>query len=126
MARECILIVEDYVPLLVALREILEGEGYTVHTAADGVQALEALEEVLPDLIVADVMMPHMDGYGLYEAVRAHPDWASIPFIFLTAKAEQEDVLRGKGLGAEDYITKPFDPRELVRMISACLRGGTR
>jgi len=119
---QCILVVDDHEPLLMALRGILEGEGYTVHTATDGVQALEVMEEVRPDLIVADIMMPRLDGYGLYEAIRARPEWAPIPFIFLTAKAEQEDVLRGKGLGVEDYITKPFDPQELVVVVRARLR----
>jgi signal transduction histidine kinase len=79
------------------------------------------MEQVCPDLIVADVMMPRMDGYALYGAVRARPEWVAIPFIFLTAKAEREDVLKGKALGAEDYITKPFDPEELIVAVRARL-----
>jgi signal transduction histidine kinase len=97
-----------------AIKGILESEGYTVSTATDGVEALEIMEEIVPDLILADIMMPRMDGYTLYEEVRACPKWVLIPFVFLTAKSEREDKLRGKELGAEDYITKPFDAEELI------------
>jgi two-component system sensor histidine kinase/response regulator len=121
MDRQRILVAEDHEPILMAIRRILEGEGYTVFTATDGVKALEVMEKVRPDLILADIMMPQMDGYALYEAVRARPEWVAIPFIFLTAKAEREDVLKGKSLGAEDYITKPFDPQELVVAVRARL-----
>jgi signal transduction histidine kinase len=72
------------------------------------------MKESQPDLILADIMMPRMDGYALYEEVRACPEWIPIPFVFLTAKSEREDKLRGKRLGAEDYITKPFDAEELI------------
>jgi signal transduction histidine kinase len=72
------------------------------------------MEQIGADLIVADIMMPRMDGYAFYEAIRARPEWVPIPFIFLTAKAEKEDVLKGKGMGAEDYLTKPFDHQELI------------
>jgi len=109
------LVVEDHKSLLAGIRDILESEGYTVLPATDGVQALQMMEkEIYPDLIVADIMMPRMDGYALYKAVRARPEWVPIPFIFLTAKTGREDVLKAKELGAEDYITKPFDPEELV------------
>ena len=116
-----ILVVEDNEPLLGAIRATLEVEGYVVHTATDGEKALQVLEEVCPDLIVADIMMPNMDGYALYREVRARPEYVAIPFIFLTAKAEREDVLVGKALGAEDYLTKPLDPEELLVAIGARL-----
>lgn len=116
-----ILVVEDHIPLLEAIRKILEAESYTVLTAADGEEALQLMEKICPDLVVADIMMPRMDGYALYEAVRARPDWVAIPFIFLTAKAEKEDVLKGKSMGVEDYITKPFDSQELVIAVRARL-----
>jgi len=121
MSGECILVVEDHRPLLEAIRGILGAEGYTVLAATDGVQALQVMEKVRPDLIVADIVMPQMDGYALYEEVRARPDWVPIPFIFLTAKAGQEDILKGKRLGAEDYITKPFVAQELVVAVRARL-----
>jgi signal transduction histidine kinase len=116
-----ILVVEDNEPLLGAIRATLEVEGYVVHTATDGEKALQVLEEECPDLIVADIMMPNMDGYALYREVRARPEHIAIPFIFLTAKAEREDVLVGKALGAEDYLTKPLDPEELLVAIAARL-----
>jgi two-component system sensor histidine kinase/response regulator len=114
VSKQRILVVDDHEPLLKAIQGILEDEGYAVFTAPDGTKALEVMEEVFPNLIVADIMMPRMDGYALYEAIRAEPEWISIPFIFLTAKAEREDKLKGKGMGAEDYLTKPFDPQELI------------
>lgn len=116
-----ILVVEDNEPLLGAIQATLEVEGYTVYTATDGEKALQVLEETHPDLIVADIMMPNMDGYALYRAVRARPEYVATPFIFLTAKAEREDILIGKALGAEDYLTKPLDPEELLVAIRARL-----
>lgn len=117
-----ILVVEDHWALQQAIRDLLTSSGYRVLTATDGVEALEVMRETAPDLIVADVMMPRMNGYTLYDEVRANPDWVAIPFIFLTAKAEPEDIMRGKGLGAEDYITKPFNPDELLVVVGARLK----
>ena len=88
MAEKCILVVEDHKPLLTAIQEVLEVEGYSVLTAGNGVRALAVMENNTPDIIIADIMMPQMDGYTLYDRVRSHPDWVPIPFIFLTAKAE--------------------------------------
>lgn len=116
-----ILVVEDNPSLLAGIRGVLEVEGYDVLTATNGVEALNVLQEYYPHLIVADIMMPQMDGYALYEAVRNRPEWTPIPFVFLTAKATREDVLRGKALGVEEYITKPFDPQELVVTVRARL-----
>jgi DNA-binding response OmpR family regulator len=119
--QRSILIVEDREPLLSAVREILEMEGYTVLVALDGTQALQVMEEVRPDLIVADILMPRMDGYAFYEATRARPEWASVPFIFLTAKAEKEDAAKAKELGVDGYIVKPFDPQKLLAAVRAQL-----
>jgi two-component system sensor histidine kinase/response regulator len=121
MKKQHILIVEDHEPLLAAIRHVLELENYAVLTASDGIEALQVMEETRPDLIVADIMMPRMDGYDFYEAVRERPEWVPIPFIFLTARAEKEDMLKGKSLGVEDYIIKPFDPQELVIAVQARL-----
>jgi len=114
MSGQHILVVEDHKSMSRAIKGILESEGYTVSTATDGIEALEIMDKVVPDLILADIMMPRMDGYTLYERVRARPEWIPIPFVFLTAKSEREDKLKGKELGAEDYITKPFDAEELI------------
>ena len=121
MSKQRILVVDDHEPLLKAIQGILEEEGYTIFTAQDGTKALEMMRKVYPNLIIADIMMPRMDGYALYEAIRTEPEWVAIPFIFLTAKAEREDRLKGKGMGAEDYLTKPFDPQELVVAVSSRL-----
>ena len=122
MDGQRILVVEDHKPLLRIIRRILEKEGYAVQTAIDGVEALQVMEQARPDLIVADITMPRMDGYALYEAVRARPEWVPIPFVFLTAKTADEDVLKGKELGAEDYLTKPLDRRKLVVAVRSRLR----
>ncbi len=117
-----ILLVEDHEPLLHAIQKVLERAGYSVLTATDGQKGLEVMERVRPDLIVADIMMPNMDGYEFYQAVRARPEALTIPFVFLTARSTREDILRGKGLGAEDYLTKPFDPEELLVVVRSRLR----
>jgi two-component system sensor histidine kinase/response regulator len=121
MGKQHILVVEDHGPLLAAIRHVLELENYAVMTAANGLEALELMEQVRPDMIIADIMMPRMDGYDLYKAVRARPDWVPIPFIFLTARSEKEDMLKGKSMGVEDYIIKPFDPQELLIAVQARL-----
>jgi signal transduction histidine kinase len=116
-----ILVVEDNLPLLYGLRDLLEREGYEVLTARNGMEALEIMAKTRPDLIISDIMMPRMDGYAFYEAVRSKPEWVLIPFIFLTAKGSLEDIIQGKSLGVEDYITKPFDARELLAVVRSRL-----
>jgi two-component system sensor histidine kinase/response regulator len=116
-----VLVVEDQPSLRTAIRLTLEAEGYAVSVANDGVQALQVMEEKTPGIIVADIMMPNMDGYEFYHAVRARPEWMSIPFIFLTARAQRADVIKGKALGVEDYLTKPVDPEELLVTVRARL-----
>jgi signal transduction histidine kinase len=119
--RQTILIVEDYQSLRAALRALLEAEDYRVRTASNGCEALEVMEGECPDLIVSDIRMPEMNGYDFYRAVRAQQEWVSIPFIFLTVKASRDDVLKGKALGADDYLTKPLDPKDLLVTIAAQL-----
>jgi signal transduction histidine kinase len=121
MAAETILVVEDDTALLDGLRDMLELSGYRVHTARNGLEGLSVLKQHLPDLIVSDINMPRMDGYEFYSQVRAQPDWLSLPFIFLTAKSEKIDVRRGKSLGADDYITKPFEEADLLVAVEAKL-----
>ncbi len=119
MTKKRILAVEDHDLLLFAIRDILEAENYDVVTATDGVDALEKMRTIRPDLIIADISMPRMDGYRFFEEVHSNPAWVPIPFVFLTARAEQEDRLKGKAMGAEDYIVKPFDPKELVVVVNS-------
>jgi CheY-like chemotaxis protein len=96
MNPHTILIVEDNPVLREGLQELLELEGLAVITAANGREALEKMVALLPDLILSDIAMPEMDGITLFRAVRERPEWISIPFIFLTARGEREDVLAGK------------------------------
>ncbi len=120
--QNILLVVEDDPAMLVALRDILEGDGYRVITASNGQDALEAFSVHTPSLILSDISMPVMDGIQFFEAVRKTPSGAAIPFIFLTARGTREDVFAGKSLGADDYIAKPITSQELLSAIDARLR----
>ena len=109
-----LLLVEDNASILDIMRDILETEGYRISVAANGKEALAAFEKEVPDLIVSDVMMPHLDGFGLLQAVRAHPTGMGVPFLFLSARTEQAATSQARRLGADDYLFKPFDPDELT------------
>ena len=122
MTKPLILVVEDDLALLEGVRELLELSEYKVLTAANGREALDVLEKKQPDLIVSDIMMPEMDGYQFHEKVSAQPELSAIPFIFLTARGEKTDIRRGKELGADDYITKPFDDEDLLVAVRAKLK----
>ena len=111
-----ILVVEDHRSLLTGIREFLEMEGYTIHTAPNGALALEILETIQPDLILADIHMPHLDGHALYQIVRQRPDLRSTPFIFLTAK-RRKDLQIPEGMVVADYVTKPFNMGALLALI---------
>jgi putative two-component system response regulator len=121
MAGESILIVEDNDVLRQGLQALLEAEGFAVNTAIHGLDGLDKVRTALPDLILADISMPEMDGYAFFESVRSKPEWISIPFIFLTARRGREDVFAGKKLGAEDYLVKPVTRQELVTTIRSRL-----
>lgn len=121
MTEETILLVEDSDVLRQGLKSLLEQENYHVLTGENGKEALKQMELRTPDLILADILMPEMDGYALFEAVRTKPEWISIPFIFLTARRERRHILAGKRLGAEDYLLKPVSPEDLLTAISARL-----
>lgn len=118
---ETILVVEDDRNLLNGIQDILSLEGYHVMTAQDGQEALAALANhpTPPALILSDIMMPRMDGYELLDAVRQQPHLITVPFIFLTAKGEKEDIQDGVRRGVEDYITKPFNAHDLVDSVRA-------
>jgi len=122
MNKPRILVVEDHRLLQEAMREILEVDGFEVLTAGDGLVALDMMRETCPDLILSDIMMPQMDGYEFYEKVRGNPQWVRIPFIFLTARGDRDDILKGKAMGVEDYLTKPFDTQELLVAIHSRLK----
>lgn len=123
MGHATVLVVEDDAHLLSGIRDILELEDYKVFTATNGVSALDLLEstDYPPDIIVSDIMMPHMDGFTFLEEVRKADQWVKIPFIFLTAKGERTDVHRGSMLGADVYLTKPFDAEDLLVAVASRL-----
>jgi two-component system sensor histidine kinase/response regulator len=116
-----VLVVEDDRTLLEGLGEALGAAGYVALLAEDAAAALAALETARPDVIVSDIVMPKMDGYALLAAVRQRPELGTVPFIFLTALGEREEVREGMSSGADDYIAKPFKPEELLRSIACRL-----
>lgn len=120
-----ILVVEDDNHLLSGIREILEIENYRVLTASNGQDGLTVLHSDPnnpPDLIVSDIMMPLLDGFEFLEQVRADDRWVTIPFIFLTALGEREDKFKGRDLGADVYLTKPFDAANLLSAVKSTLK----
>lgn len=121
MPGETILLVEDNQVLRDGMKSLLEQEEYHIMSAAHGADGLDQMQTITPDLILADISMPEMDGHAFFEAVRARPEWVSIPFIFLTARREREYVLAGKKLGVEDYLLKPVSPDELLTTIRSHL-----
>ena len=117
-----ILVVEDEADIAALIAYQLTREGFRVETAAKGSDALAAVNREIPDLLVLDRMLPGMSGDEILRSLRADPSTSSIPVLVLTAKREQEDRIKGLELGADDYLTKPFSPRELVLRVQAILR----
>ncbi len=117
--RRRILVVDDEPRMIHFIRLNLEHDGFEVFEATSGLKALDQFRDQLPDLILLDVMMPDIDGF---ETLRLIREISNVPVIMLTAKGEEEDRVRGLELGADDYITKPFSPRELVSRVRAVLR----
>lgn len=117
--RRRILVVDDEPRMVHFIRLNLEHDGFTVIEANSGADALEQLRDQLPELILLDVMMPDLDGF---ETLRLIREVSTVPVIMLTAKGEEDDRVRGLELGADDYVTKPFSPRELVSRVKAVLR----
>ncbi|HEX2887019.1 phosphate regulon transcriptional regulator PhoB [Vineibacter terrae] len=117
-----ILIVEDEAPLVELLRYNLERAGYRVSAAGDGEAAMRAIDEDRPDLVLLDWMLPLMSGIEVCRQLRRAPGTANIPIILLTARGEEHDRVRGLDAGADDYVSKPFSPAELIARIRAVLR----
>lgn len=117
MAKRRILVVDDEVDIRRLVSEALEASGYEVRTAGSGEEAIRAAALQLPDLVLLDVMMPGMDGFTVYERLRAKPVDLRSPIVFLTARREIDDKLLGFEKGAADYITKPFHVRELLARV---------
>jgi two-component system KDP operon response regulator KdpE len=117
--RRRILVVDDEERMVRFIRLNLEHDGFQVSEAFNGKEAIQKIRDVTPDLILLDVMMPDLNGFEVLETVR---EVSSVPVIMLTAKGEEDDRVRGLELGADDYVTKPFSPRELVSRVKAVLR----
>lgn len=117
-----ILVIEDNTDVRENVEEILSLSGYEVNTATNGLDGVKVAREMKPDLVVCDIMMPGMDGYGVLYALNKDEDLATTPFIFLTAKVEAEDRRKGMRMGADDYLTKPFDESDLLLTVENRIR----
>ncbi|HPG12486.1 MAG TPA: response regulator [Chitinophagaceae bacterium] len=122
MNNRTILIIDDNEDIRDNTSEILSLGGYKTITAENGKKGVEAALAEKPDLIICDIMMPELDGYGVLHLLRKNPETESIPLIFLTAKAERSDMRKGMEMGADDYVTKPFEELELMNAIESRLR----
>ncbi len=112
-----ILVIEDELFLRQNIKTILEMKGFVCHEASHGAEGIELLKTIMPDLILCDVMMPGIDGFGVLEYVKSIESFKNIPFIFLTARADTQDRERAFEMNATDYITKPFSIIELITSI---------
>ena len=121
--KKTVLIADDEPNIVAAIEFLLKQRGYDVHIAQDGGEALRAIERVLPDLIVLDVMMPQTSGYEVCQAIRSRPDWRHIKVVMLSAKGRDAEVNKGMAMGADLYVTKPFSTRDLMAKIDALLAG---
>lgn len=116
-----IVLVEDNRTVCENTAEILEMEGYTVITASDGKKGFQKIMDLLPDLVICDILMPEMDGLELVGKLGLHSELKTIPVIFYSAKAEKKDIKRAMDLGAYDYIVKPSDLNDLLASIRKCM-----
>lgn len=116
-----VLVVDDDPVILELLRLNFEMEGFDVVSACDGRAGFDQAVAEAPDLVISDIMMPNVDGLEMLQQLRAEPGTAQLPVLLLSAKAQQNEVQRGLDLGADDYVTKPFDPLELLDRVNALL-----
>ncbi|MGF1494277.1 MAG: response regulator transcription factor [Microcoleaceae cyanobacterium] len=121
-----LMLVDDDPNLILLVRDYLAFRGYEVVTAKHGKEALELLEKDLPDLIICDIMMPQMDGYTLVQTIREDERMSWVPVLFLSAKGQSQDKVKGLNTGADVYIVKPFEPEELVAQVESSLRQASR
>ncbi len=118
-----ILVVDDDPDLTNLVRSILEAEDYMVYSAESGEEALGEVPKLRPDLIILDIMLPGIDGYNICKTLKTDDHTSPIPIIILSIRSSVEDRIMGLNIGADDYITKPFDPGELAARVEAVLRG---
>jgi two-component system, OmpR family, alkaline phosphatase synthesis response regulator PhoP len=119
-----VLVVDDEPNIVMSLRFLMEREGLEVEVAPTGEAALQALARTRADLVLLDVMMPELDGFQVCERIRANPAWAGVKVIMLTAKGRDVERDKGRALGADEYVTKPFSTRELVARVKQMLGVG--
>jgi DNA-binding NarL/FixJ family response regulator len=117
-----LLLIDDDPNLILLVRDYLEFRGYEVITAENGKLAWQVLEQTTPDLIICDIMMPEMDGYAFVDKLRQNPKLQWLPVIFLSAKGQTHDRIKGLNTGADVYIVKPFEPEELVAQVESSLK----
>ena len=117
-----LLLIDDDPNLILLVKDYLEFRGYNVDTAENGREALEVLDNVTPDMIICDIMMPEMDGYSLVKHIREEPKTNRIPVLFLSAKGQSQDKVKGLNEGADVYMSKPFEPEELVAQVESSLK----
>jgi two-component system alkaline phosphatase synthesis response regulator PhoP len=122
MSANQIVIVEDEPDILEVISYNLKREGFDVETSMDGIQGFRLIQDISPDLVLLDIMLPGLDGLEICRRLRADPSNANTSIIIVSAKGEENDVVLGLGLGADDYIAKPFSPRELLARVKAVLR----
>ncbi|MCE9558487.1 MAG: response regulator [Armatimonadetes bacterium] len=120
-----VLVCDDERHIVRLIQVNLEKAGYTVVTAYDGKDGLEKIKSEKPDMVVLDVMMPYMDGFEVLKSLRRDPEFMALPVIMLTAKAQDKDVFEGYHYGADMYLTKPFNPIELVTFVKRLSQGGS-
>ncbi|MFO1152190.1 MAG: response regulator [Rhodospirillales bacterium] len=118
-----ILVVEDEPNIVLSLQFLMKKAGFEVRIARDGEEALAAVNDRAPDLILLDVMIPKRDGYDVCQTIRANPEWKNVFIIMLTAKGREVDREKGIALGANDYVTKPFSTRDLTEKVKQILDG---
>jgi two-component system phosphate regulon response regulator PhoB len=122
--REKIVVIEDEADILEVIHYNLTREGYRVSSSRDGEEGLDRVRREAPDLVLLDLMLPGLDGLEVCRRLQSDPVTAAIPVIMVTAKGEESDIVLGLSLGADDYVTKPFSPRELLARVKAVLRRG--
>ena len=121
-AHNKLLLIDDDPNLILLVRDYLELRGYQVFTAENGLEALDILEQDIPDMIICDVMMPKMDGYTFVGQIRNNPRTDSILVMFLSAKGQSQDRIKGLNMGGDVYMVKPFEPEELVAQVESSLK----
>lgn len=124
MEQKKVVVIEDEADIREVIEHNLSREGYEVHSSANGEQGLEMIRKILPDIVLLDLMLPGLDGLAVCRRIKADSLTRSISVVMVTAKGEESDIVLGLGVGADDYVTKPFSPRELVARVEAVLRRG--